>query len=81
MLKKDTLTSNYLNGSMEIAIPEERRKGSGEFIELKGATGNNLKNVSAKFPLGTFICVTGVSGSGKSTLLNATLQPILSQHF
>ena len=81
MLKQNTLTSNYLNGSMEISIPEERRKGSGEFIELKGATGNNLKNVSAKFPLGTFICVTGVSGSGKSTLLNATLQPILSQHF
>ncbi len=81
MLTEDTLTSNYLNGSMEISIPEERRKGSGEFIELKGATGNNLKNVSAKFPLGTFICVTGVSGSGKSTLLNATLQPILSQHF
>lgn len=81
MLKQNTLTSNYLNGSMEISIPEERRKGNGEFIELKGATGNNLKNVSAKFPLGTFICVTGVSGSGKSTLLNATLQPILSQHF
>ena len=81
MLKQDTLTSNYLNGSMEISIPEKRRKGNGEFIELKGATGNNLKNVSAKFPLGTFICVTGVSGSGKSTLLNATLQPILSQHF
>ena len=81
MLKQDTLTSNYLNGSMEISIPEKRRKGNGEFIELKGASGNNLKNVSAKFPLGTFICVTGVSGSGKSTLLNATLQPILSQHF
>ena len=81
MLKQNTLTSNYLNGSMEISIPEKRRKGNGEFIELKGATGNNLKNVSAKFPLGTFICVTGVSGSGKSTLLNATLQPILSQHF
>lgn len=81
MLKQDTLTSNYLNGSMEISIPEKRRKGNDEFIELKGASGNNLKNVSAKFPLGTFICVTGVSGSGKSTLLNATLQPILSQHF
>lgn len=81
MLTKDTLTSSYLNGSMEISIPEERRSGNGKFIELKGATGNNLKNVSAKFPLGTFICVTGVSGSGKSTLLNETLQPILSQHF
>ena len=81
MLKKNTLTSNYLNGSLEISIPKERRKGNGKFIELKGATGINLKNVSAKFPLGTFICMTGVSGSGKSTLLNATLQPILSQHF
>ena len=81
MLTKNTLTSNYLNGSLEITIPEKRRKGSGEFLELKGATGNNLKNVSAKFPLGTFVCVTGVSGSGKSTLLNGTLQPILSQHF
>jgi|LFRM01.2.fsa_nt_gb excinuclease ABC subunit A len=81
MLTENTLTSNYLNGSLEIKVPEERRKGNGEFIELKGATGNNLKNVSAKFPLGTFICVTGVSGSGKSTLLNGTLQPILSQHF
>ena len=81
MLTQNTLTSNYLNGSLEIKIPEERRKGNGKFIELKGATGNNLKNISAKFPLGTFICVTGVSGSGKSTLLNGTLQPILSQHF
>ncbi len=81
MLKENTLTSSYLNGNMEIAIPEKRRKGNGKFIELKGATGNNLKNVSTKFPLGTFICVTGVSGSGKSTLLNSTLQPILSQHF
>ena len=81
MLTENTLTSNYLNGNLEIKVPEKRRKGNGEFIELKGATGNNLKNVSAKFPLGTFICVTGVSGSGKSTLLNETLQPILSQHF
>ena len=81
MLTENTLTSNYLNGSLEITVPDKRRKGNGEFIELKGATGNNLKNVTAKFPLGTFICVTGVSGSGKSTLLNGTLQPILSQHF
>ena len=81
MLTKNTLTSNYLNGSLEISIPEERRKGNGEFIKLKGASGNNLKNVSVSFPLGAFICVTGVSGSGKSTLLNETLQPILSQHF
>ncbi|HUI33770.1 MAG: excinuclease ABC subunit UvrA [Dysgonamonadaceae bacterium] len=81
MLKENTLTSNYLNGTLEIAIPEKRRKGNGKFIKLIGASGNNLKNVSVKFPLGTFICVTGVSGSGKSTLLNETLQPILSQHF
>ena len=81
MLKKNTLTSNYLNGSLEIAIPEKRRKGNGKFIKLIGASGNNLKDVTVKFPLGTFICVTGVSGSGKSTLLNETLQPILSQHF
>lgn len=81
MLKENTLTSNYLNGSLEIAIPEKRRKGNGKSIRLKGASGNNLKNITVDFPLGTFICVTGVSGSGKSTLLNETLQPILSQHF
>lgn len=81
MLAADTLTSAYLNGKTEIAVPEERRKGNGKEITIKGATGNNLKNVSVSFPLGTFICVTGVSGSGKSTLVNHTLQPILSQHF
>ncbi|MCC8154944.1 MAG: excinuclease ABC subunit UvrA, partial [Tannerellaceae bacterium] len=81
MLESDTLTSSYLNGQTQIAIPTERRKGNGNFIHLKGATGNNLKNVSVSFPLGTLICVTGVSGSGKSTLINHTLQPILSQHF
>ena len=81
MLKENTLTSNYLNGSLEIAIPDKRRKGNGESIKIVGASGNNLKNVTVNFPLGTFICVTGVSGSGKSTLLNETLQPILSQHF
>lgn len=81
MLKYNTLTSNYLNGSLKINVPSERRKGNGRVIRLKGATGNNLKNVSVDFPLGTFICMTGVSGSGKSTLLNETLQPILSQHF
>ena len=81
MLKENTLTSNYLNGTLQIAIPEKRREGNGESIKLTGASGNNLKNVSVNFPLGTFICVTGVSGSGKSTLLNETLQPILSQHF
>lgn len=81
MLKVDTLTSAYLNGKTEIAIPAERRKGNGKFISIKGAGGNNLKNVDVTFPLGTLICVTGVSGSGKSTLINRTLQPILSQHF
>ncbi len=80
MLKTQTLTSQFLNGSMKIEIPAERRPGNGKFITLKGAKGNNLKGVTVKFPLGLFICVTGVSGSGKSTLINNTLQPILSQH-
>ncbi len=80
LLKLDTLTSGYLNGHHKIAIPAERRKGSGKFLELKGAKGNNLQNVEAKFPLGQFICVTGVSGSGKSTFINETLYPILSKH-
>ena len=79
MIVKNTLTSNYLNGKLEIAVPEKRRKGNGKELIIEGATGNNLKNVTVKFPLGTFICVTGVSGSGKSTLINETLQPILSQ--
>ena len=70
-----------LNGKTEIAVPEERRKGNGQFITIKGASGNNLRNVDVTFPLGTLICVTGVSGSGKSSLINRTLQPILSQHF
>ena len=81
MLRVDTLTSSYLNGNTEIAVPAERRKGNGQFITIKGASGNNLKHVDASFPLGPLICVTGVSGSGKSTLINRTLQPILSQHF
>lgn len=80
MLKLDTPTAGYLNGLREIAVPEKRRKGNGKFLELKGATGNNLKNVSLKLPLGAFICVSGVSGSGKSTLINETLYPILSRH-
>jgi excinuclease ABC subunit A len=81
MLKKNTLTSNYLSGKVEIEMPEKRRKGNGNELVIEGATGNNLKSVTATFPLGTFVCVTGVSGSGKSTLINETLQPILSQRF
>jgi len=81
MLKVDTLTSAYLNGKMEIAIPQQRRQGNGSFITLKGACGHNLKQVDVTFPLGMLICVTGVSGSGKSSLINRTLQPILSQYF
>lgn len=81
MMKADTLTSAYLNGREEIAVPSERRKGNGKSITIRGAKGNNLKNVNVTFPLGTLICVTGVSGSGKSTLVNRTLQPILSQYF
>ncbi len=81
MLEADTMTSSFLNGKTTIGIPEQRRKGNGLKLEIKGARGNNLKNVDVSFPLGTFICVTGVSGSGKSTLINRTLQPILSQHF
>ena len=81
MLRVGTLTSSYLNGRTEIAIPTERRKGNGQLLTIRGASGNNLKHVDVSFPLGTFICVTGVSGSGKSTLINRTLQPILSQHF
>ncbi|MBB3895855.1 excinuclease ABC subunit A [Bacteroides pyogenes] len=81
MLKTDTMTSQYLNGKMKIEVPTKRRKGNGLAIRLKGAKGNNLKNVDVEFPLGRLICVTGVSGSGKSTLVNETLQPILSQKF
>jgi excinuclease ABC subunit A len=80
LLKLDTLTSGYLNGHRKIEVPAERRKGNGKFLELKGAAGNNLRKVDVKFPLGKFICVTGVSGSGKSTLINETLYPILSKH-
>lgn len=80
LLKLDTLTSAYLNGTKKIEVPAERRKGNGKFIELKGAKGNNLQNVSTKFPLGKLIVVTGVSGSGKSTLINETLYPVLATH-
>jgi excinuclease ABC subunit A len=79
-MKKNTPTANFLKNKQLIKIPEERRTGSGLFIELKGASGNNLKNVNVKFPLGKLICITGVSGSGKSTLISETLYPILSQY-
>jgi excinuclease ABC subunit A len=81
ILKSDSLTAQYLNNKKEIKIPAQRRPGSGKYLTLSGAKGNNLKNVTVTFPLGKFICVTGVSGSGKSTLINETLQPILSKHF
>lgn len=78
--KLKTLTAGYLNGHYSLPLPSSRRKGSGHAIVLSGASGNNLHQVTARFPLGTFIVVTGVSGSGKSTLINETLYPILSQH-
>ncbi len=76
----DSDTSRFLFGEKTIAVPGTRRKGNGKFIEIKGATGNNLKSLNVKFPLGKLIVVTGVSGSGKSTLINETLYPILSTH-
>ncbi|WP_111309452.1 excinuclease ABC subunit UvrA [Confluentibacter sediminis] len=81
LLTHHTLTADYLNGTKQIEIPKKRREGNGKFIELKGCTGNNLKNISVKFPLGKMIGVTGVSGSGKSTLINETLYPILNAHY
>ena len=81
MLKTQTMTADYLNGRRTIEVPAKKREGNGKSIIIKGAKGNNLKNVDVEFPLNKFICVTGVSGSGKSTLINETLQPILSQHF
>ena len=81
MLKEHTITADYLNGLRKIEIPTHRREGNGKSIVIRGAKGNNLKNVDVEFPLGKLIVVTGVSGSGKSTLINETLQPILSQHF
>ena len=81
MLKSDTITARYLNGTQSIDVPEVRRSGNGKSIILKGCSGNNLKSVDVEFPLGMFVCVTGVSGSGKSSLVNGTLQPILSRRF
>ena len=80
LIAGDSDTAGYLKGKLNIDIPKERRKGNGDFLELKGCTGHNLKNISVKFPLGTLICVTGVSGSGKSSLINQTLYPILNAH-
>lgn len=81
LLDTNTITAQYLNGSLTIPVPKERREGNGKSLKLFGAKGNNLKNVTVEFPLGTLICVSGVSGSGKSTLINETLYPILNAHF
>ncbi len=79
-LKSKSETAQYLNGAVSIEVPKERRQGNGKFLELKGAKGNNLKNVAIKLPLGELIVITGVSGSGKSTLINETLYPLLAKH-
>ena len=81
MLRTQTLTARYLNGSLRIEVPSVRRKGTGQTLELLGCTGHNLQNVDFRLPLGTLTCVCGVSGSGKSSLVNGTLQPILSKKF
>lgn len=81
LLKENTITAQYLNGTTKLKIPEKRRIGNEKFLKLSGASGNNLKNVTINLPLGTLICVTGVSGSGKSTLINETLYPILNAHY
>ncbi len=80
-INNNSVTSEYLKNIRKIDVPKERRKGNGNWLELSGVTGNNLKNVGIKIPLGTLTCITGVSGSGKSTMINETLYPILRQHF
>ena len=81
LIKANTITADYLTGKRSIEVPKERRKGNGKFLKLKGATGNNLKNVNLEIPLGKLVVVTGISGSGKSSLINGTLYPILNKHF
>ena len=81
ILEDNHVTAAYLNGTREIKVPKTRREGNGKFLSIKGANGNNLKNIDVSIPLGLFCCVTGVSGSGKSTLVNETLFPILNKHF
>ena len=81
LLCQDSLTCQYLKQTKTIEVPQQRRKGNGQFIDLIGACGNNLKNVHLHLPLGMLVCVTGVSGSGKSSLINNTLHPILSKYF
>ncbi|MFC2451088.1 MAG: excinuclease ABC subunit UvrA, partial [Flavobacteriaceae bacterium] len=81
LLKADTITADYITGKRKIEIPKERRHGNGNSLLLKGATGNNLKNVNLEIPLGKLVVVTGISGSGKSSLINGTLYPILNKHF
>src|SRR5690606_6878851 len=81
LMQENTLTTAYLNGAKEIAIPPQRRAGNGQHLNLHGAQGHNLKNVSIQIPLGKLVLVTGVSGSGKSSLITNTLYPILNHHF
>lgn len=80
-LKNNSQTANYLSGKVAIHVPKQRRKGNGNVLTIKGATGNNLRNVTLKLPLGKMICITGVSGSGKSSLIHETMYPILNRHF
>ncbi|WP_162341239.1 excinuclease ABC subunit UvrA [Cyclobacterium salsum] len=81
LLRAGSLTAQYLNGALRIAVPDKRRAGSGKKLKLKGASGHNLKQVNLELPLGTMVCVTGVSGSGKSSLIHETLYPLLNRQF